>query len=87
MGICGGASSLAVDSVLGVPGVLGEAEKGIENRGLNLGLLSLTSLASMRMGSFSDTISMVVVEGGGGEEANGLSVRSGMVLVVVKDYN
>jgi hypothetical protein len=36
------------------------------------------------MGSFSDRTSVVVVVKEGGEEANGFSVRSGMVLVVIK---
>lgn len=86
VGICCGASSLDVCSA--VLGVLGEFVKGMENRGLpNFSLLSFTSLVSIRIGSFSDKISVVVVEESGEEGVNGLKVRSGMVLVLLKDYN
>ena len=85
VGNCGcGASSLELGSVA-FGGSLGEAEKGTENRGRNLGLLlagSLASLVSMRIGSFSDRISVVGVAEGGGGEAKGLNVRIGMVLVL-----
>ena len=59
---------------------------GMENRGRNLGLFSLISRDSTRIGSFSDRISVVVVEDGD-EGEKGLSVRSGIVLVELKDYN
>ena len=52
--------------------------KGMLNLGRNRLLISLISREVMVMGSFSDSTSVVVVEGGG---AKGLSVRSGMVLV------
>ncbi len=58
-----------------------ELVKGMLNLGRNLLLISLISREVMLIGSFSERTSMVVVEEGG-EEAKGLSVRSGMVLVV-----
>ena len=51
---------------------------GKENRGLKRGLTSLISFVSMRIGSFSERTSTGREVG---EEANGLSVRIGMVLV------
>lgn len=54
----------------------------MENFGLNFDRVragSFASLLSIRMGSFSGKTS--TEEGGGGEEAKGLNVRSGMVLV------
>ena len=58
-----------------------EFAKGILNLGRSLLLgVSLTSRVVVIMGSFSEKTSVVVKVGG--EEANGLSVRSGMVLVV-----
>ena len=79
-GICRGGSSFAAGSV-GLGAVLGELEKGIEKRGRNFDLLSLLSCDSIWVGSFSDSSSTVVVGEGGEDERNGLSVRSGMVLV------
>ena len=48
-------------------------------RGRNLAFGALMSLASIRMISFSENGSG---EGTAGDEANGLSVRIGMVLVL-----
>lgn len=63
-------------------GVFGAPANGIEKRGRNLGLTSLVSLLSTtRMGSFSEIVSGEAT----GEEAKGLSVRIGMVLVF--DYD
>ena len=83
-----GGSSREFAGVVGSAGlsVLGE-KLGSENRGLNLGRggaisrTSRTSRASMRMGYFSDRISVTVVVEAGEEEVNGLSVRIGIVLV------
>ena len=73
VGICDGGSSL-VDCCSGLV-VLGVAvEKGIEKRGRNLGrggVESLTSRVSILMGSFSEMMSVVVVEESG-EDTKGL---------------
>ena len=89
VGICGEGGLKLVGSGFGgsnLPDALSgrctlfcELAKGMLNLGRNLLLMSLISRVVMLIGSFSERASVAVEEGG--EEANGLSVRSGMVLV------
>ena len=70
--------------------VFGAPANGIVKRGRSLLRAmtgSLTSRDSMRIGSFSDRISVEVQEGGDGAATKGLSVRSGMFLAGGRYYD